>query len=495
MESIGCCWPLILSSLLQERVARAVAENMSDILSGGNFVGVVNAPDLGAVASVPKFVPYVLLGERIGSMHAQLLQNNKIGSMSINLRGKDVADMRLADVIKVSVLRGALKELVERNVTYINASSIADELGLNVQVNMSEITEETSGYMNTVKVELEIEGFLNASRVIEGTVFGLSELRITKIDGFTIELPPGEHMLLFNNYDKPGVLRKVADRLAKENINIAHFSLGRKKAGEIAMGALVLDSAPSAEAIEDLRAMNDIRNIIMVTMDNNVDPSFRVNAPQGIVSGSMKPPVRPLNAQFSSGPCKKRPGYSLSSFRTDVLGRSHRSKLGKMRLKKAIDDTKRILGLPDDYLCGIVPASDTGAFEMAMWNLLGPRPVDACYWESFGKGWKEDAVKHLKLTEVNDFTADYGKIPDLTKTNPEHDILFTFNGTTSGVRVPNLDWISDSRTGLTFNDCTSAAFAMDIDWSKTDVSTYSWQKVLGGEVSLCDENTASFLIN
>ena len=198
--------------------------------------------------------------------------------------------------------------------------------------------------------------------------------------------------------------------------------------------------------------------------------------------GSRKPAEKPRSPEFSSGPCKKRPGYELTNLRTDVLGRSHRSKLGKGRLHKAIEDTKRILEVPDDYLCAIVPASDTGAYEMAMWNMLGERPVDACYWESFGKGWNDDAMKHLKLKETTrTFHADYGKLPDLTATNPDHDILFTFNGTTSGVRVPNLDWISDNRKGLTFNDATSAAFAMEIEWPKVDVTTFSWQKALGGE--------------
>jgi phosphoserine aminotransferase len=191
--------------------------------------------------------------------------------------------------------------------------------------------------------------------------------------------------------------------------------------------------------------------------------------------------MKPINPQFSSGPCKKRPGYDLSKLRTDVLGRSHRSKLGKSRLKQSIEDTKRILKVPKDYLCGIVPASDTGAYEMAMWTMLGERPVDAFYWESFGKGWKEDAVKYLGLKDTRDFSADYGTLPDFSKANMDHDIMFTYNGTTSGVRVPNLDWISDDRKGLTFNDATSAAFAMDMDWTKADVTTFSWQKVLGGE--------------
>jgi phosphoserine aminotransferase len=168
-----------------------------------------------------------------------------------------------------------------------------------------------------------------------------------------------------------------------------------------------------------------------------------------------------------------------------VLGRSHRSALGKERLSLAIDETKRILGLPGDYLVGIVPASDTGAYEMAMWNMLGARDVDICHWESFGKGWFGDAVSHLKLRDsvkVNEHTADYGSLPDLTQTSPHNDICFTFNGTTSGVRVRDgCDFIKDDREGLTLCDATSACFAMDMPWNKLDVTTYSWQKVLGGE--------------
>lgn len=194
---------------------------------------------------------------------------------------------------------------------------------------------------------------------------------------------------------------------------------------------------------------------------------------------------KPVNPEFSSGPCKKRPGYDVSKLDLRIMGRSHRSKLGKERLALAISETKRILGIPEDYHVGIVPASDTGAYEMAMWNMLGQRNVDVCHWESFGKGWFADAISHLKLrdiVEVNEFTADYGELPDLSKTNPDHDICFTFNGTTSGVRVPDgCDFISDSRTGLTLCDATSACFAMDMPWSKLDVTTYSWQKVLGGE--------------
>jgi phosphoserine aminotransferase len=195
--------------------------------------------------------------------------------------------------------------------------------------------------------------------------------------------------------------------------------------------------------------------------------------------------LQPANPEFSSGPCKKHPGYDMNTLDKRTLGRSHRSKIGKERLALAISETKEILNIPEDYHVGIVPASDTGAYEMAMWNMLGARDVDICHWESFGKGWFADAISHLNLREtvtVNEHTADYGQLPDLSKCNPKNDICFTFNGTTSGVRVPDgCDFISDDREGLTLCDATSACFAMNMPWEKLDVTTYSWQKVLGGE--------------
>ena len=197
----------------------------------------------------------------------------------------------------------------------------------------------------------------------------------------------------------------------------------------------------------------------------------------------MKPTLKPNIANFSSGPCAKRPGYSLASLPTDALGRSHRSGLGKARLAKAIAETKSLLGIPADYRVGIVPASDTGAFEMAMWSLLGARPVDAFSWESFGEGWVTDLTKQLKLADTRVFKAEYGRLPDLAKADPTHDIVFAWNGTTSGVKTPNGDWIGDAREGLTLCDATSAVYAMDLPWSKLDVVTFSWQKALGGEAA------------
>jgi phosphoserine aminotransferase len=193
-----------------------------------------------------------------------------------------------------------------------------------------------------------------------------------------------------------------------------------------------------------------------------------------------KPAVKPARPFFSSGPCAKPPGWEASKLATESLGRSHRAKIGKSRLQLAIDLMREVLQVPDTHRIGIVPASDTGAYEMAMWTMLGARPVTATAWESFGEGWVTDAVKQLKI-EPTVIRADYGQLPDMAAIDQSHDVLFTWNGTTSGVRVPNGDWISDTREGLTFNDATSAVFAYDMPWEKLDVTTFSWQKVLGGE--------------
>jgi len=193
------------------------------------------------------------------------------------------------------------------------------------------------------------------------------------------------------------------------------------------------------------------------------------------------PALRPACPHFSSGPCAKRPGWSLQALTDAVLGRSHRSKIGKAKLKRAIDLTRDVLEVPADYRIGIVAASDTGAVEIALWSLLGPRPVTMLAWESFGEGWVTDVAKQLKLKDVTVLKAGYGELPDLSKVDPATDVVFTWNGTTSGVRVPNADWIAADRQGLTICDATSAAFAQPLDFAKLDVVTFSWQKALGGE--------------
>ncbi|MAL78093.1 MAG: phosphoserine transaminase [Sneathiella sp.] len=197
----------------------------------------------------------------------------------------------------------------------------------------------------------------------------------------------------------------------------------------------------------------------------------------------MRPERRPNSPLFSSGPCAKRPGWSLEKLEDACLGRSHRSGEGKAKLKAVIDKHRALLGIPDDYKIGIVPGSDTGAVEMALWSMLGARPVTMLAWESFGSGWATDVVKQLKLKEAEVVTAPYGEIPDLAAIDWTRDVVFTWNGTTSGVRVPNGDWISETREGLAICDATSAVFAMDMPWDKLDVVTWSWQKVLGGEAA------------
>ena len=194
-----------------------------------------------------------------------------------------------------------------------------------------------------------------------------------------------------------------------------------------------------------------------------------------------KPDVRPANPRFSSGPCAKRPGWTPEALSDAAVGRSHRAKIGKSKLKTAIDKTREVLGVPDDYRIGIVPASDTGAVEMALWSLLGARGVDMVAWESFGAGWVTDVVKQLKLEDARTIKAPYGQLPDLSSIDFDRDVVFTWNGTTSGVRVPNANFIPADREGLTICDATSAAFAQRLDFAKLDVVTFSWQKVLGGE--------------
>jgi phosphoserine aminotransferase len=197
----------------------------------------------------------------------------------------------------------------------------------------------------------------------------------------------------------------------------------------------------------------------------------------------MKPNVRPRNPRFSSGPCAKRPGWTLAALEPALLGRSHRAKPGKAKLNEVVERSRAVLGIPKDYRVGVVPASDTGAMEMALWSMLGARGCDVLAWESFGEGWATDVAKQLKLADLRLMRAEYGAIPDLAKVDTDRDVVFTWNGTTSGVCVPHGDWIKPDRQGLTFCDATSAAFAMELPWAKLDAVTWSWQKALGGEAA------------
>jgi len=465
----------------QVRVAHDIASQMCDVLEGGEYVGVLNAPNM-AFARKSKLSSYIKLGEKIGSLHAQLLGSAKVRSMKIVLHGPDLAVSEMTGPMSAAILKGTLNHLLTQQVNFVNAVGLAKELGLSIEVSFSQ--EDPSGYLNGLSVEFEIDGLLNGKRSIAGTCMG-NQPRITSIDDFTISFYPSGNLILLNNPDIPGILERVSSVLAKSDINIANFAMGRVRQGGTAMSCIKVDGTVPENILSNLRSISGVRNVIPVQIQIGEDPSFRIEEEihQGAVYGTPLPADKPVNPEFSSGPCKKRPGYSLQMLRTDSLGRSHRSKLGKNRLKYAIEETRRILGVPSDYLIGIVPASDTGAYEMAMWGMLGPKPIDICYWESFGKGWYTDAISHLNLKDqTREFTVPkYGLLPDLTQTSPESDIIFTWNGTTSGVKVPNAGWIRDDRTGITFNDATSAVFAMNIEWEKVDVTTFSWQKVLGGE--------------
>jgi phosphoserine aminotransferase len=218
-----------------------------------------------------------------------------------------------------------------------------------------------------------------------------------------------------------------------------------------------------------------------VVVGRHDDPCRRGTYLEGSVM--MMPSVRPTTPHFSSGPCAKRPGWSLQVLSDAALGRSHRAKIGRAKLKRAIDLTREVLQVPATHRIGIVPASDTGALEMAMWSLLGARPVTMLAWESFGEGWANDVLKELKLKDATVLMAPYGELPDLAQVDWSNDVVFAWNGTTSGARVPNADWITADRSGLAICDATSAAFAQPLDWAKLDVATFSWQKVLGGEAA------------
>eukprot|EP00164_Ancoracysta_twista_P016832 GFYU01028415.1.p1 GENE.GFYU01028415.1~~GFYU01028415.1.p1 ORF type:complete len:946 (+),score=338.36 GFYU01028415.1:80-2917(+) len=453
----------------QEKVAREIASQIADGFDNKPVTGVVNAPFVNLL-SKRELKPYVALAERLGSLQAQLLAKTgePIKRLSIVTQGSLLKDC--TDVMKAATLKGFFQHLLEPPVNLINSPELADENGLLITEQRQNDIDSRYNHIVTVVCESG-----DTTKSISGVVFGNDSLRLIRMDDFEIEVEPQGHMLFFHNQDKPGVLANITGTLAEDGINIANFNLGRDPGSHQALGIVSTDNEVHDAALAKLRGVANMIDMTRVELEE--DDTFKDDA------DDMTPKTKPTDPNFGSGPCKKRPGYKLENLYGAPLGRSHRSSLGKSKLKQAIEESKRILEVPDDYLLGIVPGSDTGAFEMAMWSMLGSRPVDVCHWESFGKGWKGDIMSELSLSQVNEFTAPYGELPDLDKTNPDHDIVFTWNGTTSGVMVPNGDWISNSRKGLTLCDATSAAFGMEMPWSKLDVTTYSWQKVLGGEAA------------
>ncbi|CAI5718963.1 unnamed protein product [Peronospora farinosa] len=485
-----------LTTDAQEKVARDLAYKVNDALAGKSYKGVVNAPNIDFDRR-EELMPLLSLAEKLGSMQAQLLDDSRLKRVLVIAEGPKVTSSELSGQLVKGVMKGLLSHMLEEEVTFTNAKQLADVMGIQT---VEHKHDEASGSSFSDQLTVIFEKENGTSKKITGTVFGKNQLRFVSFDDLPMDAIPSGSMLLFNNTDQPGVLHKVTSVLAKHKINIGCFGLAREEHGTAAVGVLNVDEAiPDAvmEELEALGMLTNLRRVNLLELDTAVsggilekflkpsassaeEETNAVDAGVEIVRHP-KPRVKPASPNFGSGPCKKRPGYSLASIPDIVLGRSHRSKLGKGLLEEAIVRSKKILKLPEDYLLGIVPASDTGAFEMAMWSMLGERPVDVCYWESFGKQWFKDVTTELKLDNVREFGAPFGQIPDFSQVNCDHDVLFTWNGTTSGVRVPNADWIPDDRKGLIFNDATSAAFAMDIPWNKIDVCTFSWQKVLGGE--------------
>ncbi|KAF1323436.1 Phosphoserine aminotransferase, partial [Globisporangium splendens] len=493
-----------LTADAQEKVARDLAYKVNDALSGKSFSGVVNAPNID-FGRREEHLPFLSLAEKLGSMQAQLMDDSRLSRVLVISEGRHVTSMDLAGELVSGVLKGMLSHMLEEEVTFTNAKQIAEVMGIQCVEHKHEEVSKSS-FSNLLTVVFEKAN--GKSRRITGTVFEKNQLRLVAFDDLTMDAIPSGSMLMFYNNDEPGVLHSVTSVLAKNQINIGCFGLARETMGAKAIGVLNVDEAIPDRVVEELEALRQVSNVRRVNLlELNTSGSGRVwekfikpcadavsdaglaaeDAGQDgadgvkVVIRNKKPGVKPSSPNFGSGPCKKRPGYSLSKLSDIILGRSHRSALGKGLLEESIIRSKKVLKLPDDYHLGIVPASDTGAFEMAMWNMLGERPVDICFWETFGQGWFKDATTELHLDNVTEISAPFGELPDLSKVNFDHDVLFTWNGTTSGVKVPNGDWIRDDRKGLVFNDATSAAFAMDIPWKKIDVCTFSFQKVLGGE--------------
>ena len=452
----------------QSKVAVDIANQFVNALENNVYLGVVNASFIG-LAKQPHMLQYIDLAERLGSILGQILEGS-VKHLTINFHGKELSKDQTVEVLSNSVLKGLLTHVITDQVNLINAPFLADEHGLKFQVNR--LTEsENVEYNNTLELILETD---QSKFSIAGAVYQNNTVRLVKINDFKIEIKPVGNILLFVNNDKPGVIANTTRILAESNINIADMSVGRTE--NSALGVIVTDEVLNPSIIQKLESTPNI--IKIKTFQLNQAFSYSIGNNDG------KPKLKPNYPNFGSGPCAKRPGYDLKSLPTNLLGRSHRSTQGKARINKATADTKRILGVPNDYSVGIVPASDTGAVEFAMWGLLNhQKPVDIVFMEAFGKDWYGDATKELKL-KVNKFEAPYGKLPDLSKVNTtDNDVIFTWNGTTSGVKIPDGNWIADNRKGLTICDATSAAFAMDLPWKKLDVTTFSWQKVLGGEAA------------
>jgi D-3-phosphoglycerate dehydrogenase len=456
----------------QDKVAKEIAMNMINSFEGRSVAGVVNSRLLSELHARKDLHPFIELTERIGSLQSQIAGGEHIKSVSLRTRGPALKDTR--NLLRVALIKGLLTPLTTVALNMINAPAMAEELGLEVTE-----THEMAASLHTNSVTATVTFSNGTERKIVGTCVGSGRPRIVQIDNHQLDLNPEGTALIFDNLDKPGTLASIAAVLAESGINISSLALSRDVPGGRATNVLGVDSRVPAATLEAVRKVLNVSNLIAISL-----PPLRP-PPRTSGGGSAIPPPTavPTDPCFSSGPCPKRPGYDAAALRTDTFGRSHRSKLGVARLAEVGDLSRKILGVPKDYYIGMLAGSDTGAFEAAMWNMIGPRDVDVFHWEAFGKDWAHDVQDVLGVDEgkqVRVHSAPFGKLPEL-KTDGSADVVFTWNGTTSGVKVPNADWIPAERDGLVFCDATSAVFAMDLDWPKLDVVTWSWQKALGSE--------------
>jgi D-3-phosphoglycerate dehydrogenase/phosphoserine aminotransferase len=454
----------------QVNVALSIARQFVNAFDNSDYFGVVNAGYIG-LARKPHIINYIYLAERLGSISGQLLDGS-LKKLTLNLNGDIISKNEEAEVISYSVLKGLLSEKMATgdDINLVNAPQIAKEVGLNIQVNKIHPSVK-SVYKNSIEIILETD---IQKHSITGIVHN-DKMRLVEIDNYKLEFTPEGNILIIKHKDQPGQYSLTAKVLSDNNINVADISLGRIDTK--AMVVLRTDERVDSNTLERIRNIPDCYYVKSLELARQ----FHILQEEDVDG---RPYERPSNPNFGSGPCAKRPGYDLSKLPTNLLGRSHRSAPAKERINKSMRDAKKILGIPDDYQIGIIAGSNTGAIEMAMWSLLNKeREVDVIFMEQFGNDWYKDTMKELKV-KVNKIEAPFGELPDLYSANTQkNDVIFTWNGTTSGVKIPNGEWISDDREGLTFCDATSAAFAMDLPWKKLDVTTFSWQKVLGGEAA------------
>ncbi|KRX10408.1 Pyridoxal phosphate-dependent transferase [Pseudocohnilembus persalinus] len=462
----------------QVKVAQSIAQQISEAFLGQSLFGVVNAPVGYELAMNPGFQPYIALGQKIGSFQGQMMEQSfSVKKIEIQYFGEFL--QRSAQVVTSAVLAGLLNSF-QGDVKYnlMNSQVQAANLGLQIQQNFNPEHSITKNVIGVI-FEGEVNG-VKLQKKLLGSCYGANkDSYLIGIDDYEVFLPLDGHILVEKHQDTPGVLADTTRIMAQNNYNIQNLYLGRNKIDGTAISGVQVDRPISEE----------IRGLIQNT--NHVNQAYKIHINKVTFKFSSKqkiekPNQKPQNPNFSSGPCSKHPEFDLKNFALKdsmkVLGRSHRSKLGKQRIALALEKTRKILNIPENYKIALVPGSDTGAVEMAMWSMLGPKTVDVAYWESFGKGWYTDVKDHLKLKCNKISTDNYGELPDLSQVNPKNDLVFVYNGTTSGVKVKNLDFISENREGLVIADCTSGIFAQNIGpYSKIDVLTFSWQKVLGGE--------------